>query len=129
MLKRDKVVGEDLNLGIANTTIQAPSGGTLPGTQLSLTSLAIGGAKGYATTATWNPSSVSAAQSTTTTVNVPGAQLGDFALASFSLDLAGCTMSAYISSANTVTVVISNPTTAAIDLASGTVRVLVFHTR
>ncbi len=122
----EKIISEDFNLGIGTTTITNPAGGTLPGTQVSLSTFAITGAK---VTATWDPASVSAAQSVTTTVTVLGASLGDFTKASFSLDLAGCTLDAYVSSANTVTAVISNPTTAAIDLSSGTLNVLVFSVR
>jgi hypothetical protein len=75
--------------------------------------------------ATFNPPSVAAGAETTTTVTVTGAALGDFARASFSLDQAGMVLSAYVSSANTVTVVFRNNTAGAIDLASGTLRVRV----
>lgn len=70
--------------------------------------------------ATYDPPSIAAAGTTTTTVTVTGAALGDYAQASFSLTLAGLMMTAYVSSANTVTVVLFNPTGGAIDLASGT---------
>jgi len=59
------------------------------------------------------------------TVAVTGATLGDFAIASFSLDLAGFTLSAYVSAVDTVTVVFFNSTAATVDLASGTLRVRV----
>ena len=76
-------------------------------------------------TATWNPASVASGAQATTTVTVTGAALGDHAIASFSLDLAGAVLNAYVSAANTVTVVLSNMTAGAIDLASGTLSVRV----
>jgi hypothetical protein len=74
-------------------------------------------------TATWDPASVAAASSTTTTVALTGAALGDIVRCSFSLSLAGLVLSAYVSAVNTVTVVLSNPTGSAVDLGSGTVAV------
>jgi hypothetical protein len=75
--------------------------------------------------ATFNPPSVAAAGTTTTTVTATGAALGDHVEASFSLSLQGMVLSAFVSAADTVTVVFFNPTAAAIDLANGTLRVLV----
>ena len=60
---------------------------------------------------------------------VSRAALGDFVLYSFSLALSGLMLNGYVSAANTVTVVLFNPTGASVDLASGTVKVLVFSTR
>ena len=61
----------------------------------------------------------------TTTVTVTGAVLIDIATASLGRDLQGMQMTAYVSSANTVTVVLYNATGAAVDLISGTLTVLV----
>lgn len=72
--------------------------------------------------ATYDPPSIAAGATATTTVTVTGAALGDFADASFSLTLAGLAMTAYVSATNTVTAVLFNPTAGAIDLASGTIR-------
>lgn len=72
--------------------------------------------------AVYNPPNLLALGTTTTTVSVTGAALGMAAEASFSLDLAGLQITAYVSSANTVTVALFNPTALAIDLASGTLR-------
>jgi len=71
---------------------------------------------------TFNPPSIAAGGTTTTTLTVTGAALGDFVEASFSLDLQGIQMRAYVSAADTVTFVFQNPTAGAIDLASGTLR-------
>jgi hypothetical protein len=59
-------------------------------------------------------------------VTVTGAALGDLAIASFGVDVVDLAVSASVTAANTVTLVITNVTGAAIDLASTTVRVLVF---
>lgn len=76
--------------------------------------------------ATWNPASVADKASTSTTVTVAGAVLGDRCEASFSLSLSGMTLSAYVSAADTVTCVLENLTGGAVDLGSGTVRVFVW---
>jgi hypothetical protein len=73
--------------------------------------------------ATFNPPSIAAAGQTTTTVTCAGAVLGDYATASFSLDQQGITLGAYVSAADTVTVVFRNGTAGPIDLGSGTLRV------
>jgi len=80
---------------------------------------------GLAGSATWDPPSLASGAQQTTTVTVTGAALGDYVECSFSLDLAGTTLRAYVSAANTVTVVHRNDTGGAVDLGSGTLRVRV----
>jgi hypothetical protein len=72
--------------------------------------------------ATFDPASLIDAAGATTTVTVTGAQLGDFAHASFSLDLQGITVTAWVSAANTVSVRFQNESGGTLDLASGTLR-------
>jgi predicted Zn-dependent protease len=74
---------------------------------------------------TYNPANMVADAQVTTTLAVPGAEMGDFVLASFSLDLQGVELTAYISTADVVTAVFHNGTAGDIDLASGTLRVKV----
>lgn len=69
--------------------------------------------------------SVADSAQATTTVTVTGAALGDFVQASMSVSLAGTVLSGFVSAADTVTVVLRNTTGGAVDLASGTLRVLV----
>lgn len=76
--------------------------------------------------ATFDPPSIAGAGQTSTTVTVTGAVLGQYAVASFSLDLQLIQLSAYVSAANTVTCLFKNGTAGAIDLASGTLAVRVF---
>jgi hypothetical protein len=71
---------------------------------------------------TYNPPSLNDGDGATTTVTVTGAALGDFAEASFSNDLQGITMTAWVSVANTVSVRFQNETGGVLDLASGTLR-------
>lgn len=71
---------------------------------------------------TYDPPSLAAGAGVTTTVMVTGAAPGDFARASFSLDLQGITLTAWVSAANTIGVRFLNGTAGAIDLASGTLR-------
>jgi hypothetical protein len=74
---------------------------------------------------TYDPPSLAAGEGITTTVTVPGAAFGDFARVSFSLDLQGITLTAWVSASDTVSVRLQNGTAGAIDLASGTLRVRV----
>jgi len=71
---------------------------------------------------TYDPPSIASAATVTTTITVTGAAMGDYVIPAFSLDLSGLVMSAYVSSANIVTVVFYNPTAGAIDLGSGTLK-------
>ena len=75
----------------------------------------------------YDPPNLIALATTTTTIAVTGAALGMAAEASFSLDLAGLVMAAYVDSANSVTVVLFNPTAGAIDLASGTLKAFAWN--
>lgn len=70
--------------------------------------------------ATYNPPSLNTGTQAQTTVTVTNAALGNFAMASFSLDLQGITLSATVSSANTVTVTFRNDTGGTLDIGSGT---------
>ena len=77
--------------------------------------------------ATYDPPSLAAGGvSAVQNVSVPGAALGDFVdSVSFSRDLEGTRLEAYVSAANTVSFRHSNPSTSTKDIASGTVRVRV----
>jgi len=73
-------------------------------------------------TATFDPPSLTNGTETTTqTMTVTGAALGDQVDASFSLDLQGIDIKCWVSSANTVSYRFRNTTGGTIDLASGTV--------
>jgi len=75
---------------------------------------------------TWNPASIAAGASVTLVMaSFTGVALGDLCFPSFSLDLAGLTLTAYVNAAASVTVVLANNTAGAVDLASGTITVRV----
>lgn len=76
--------------------------------------------------ATWDPPSLVSGSSEIQTVTVSGVTLGMPAIVSFSLDLQGLSLNAYVSAANTVTAVLSNLTGGTLDLSSGTLKVKVF---
>lgn len=80
---------------------------------------------GMTASATWDAGSIADGNEEVKEVTVPGAKLGDFALASLSIDVADLTLAAAVTAANTVTVQLGNWTGGAIDLASATVRVKV----
>ncbi len=65
----------------------------------------------------------------TTTVVVPGAELGDFAFASVGVDQVGAILTAYVSAADTVSVRFQNESGSTLDLASTTLRVFVVPRR
>lgn len=71
---------------------------------------------------TFNPADLATLTTETTTLTVTGAALGDFVLPSFSLDLGGLMLTAYVSAADTVTFVFFNPTAGNVNIGSGTLR-------
>lgn len=71
---------------------------------------------------TYDSPAVAAGAYTSTLVTVTGAVLGDYAYASLSVDAALLQVTAYVSAADTVTVVLYNPTPGTINLASCTLR-------
>jgi hypothetical protein len=124
-------MAEDIEWGTEATSKTHPSGGTLNGYQVSLSTLSLAGSSGTASSQVWDDiTTINAGAALTKTVTVTGAELGDFALASFDLDPQGMMMDARVTAANTVTVVMFNPTAGGLTLATtGTIRVLVFKTR
>jgi hypothetical protein len=69
--------------------------------------------------ATYDPPSLADGAGTTTTVTVPGAALGDFATAAFSLPTAGITITAWVSAQNIVSVRFQNESGGPLDIAGG----------
>lgn len=82
---------------------------------------------GVSGTTTYDPGNLIDGQGVTTTVTVSGAVLGDFVEVSFSQDLQGIALTAWVSAANTVSVRFQNETGAPIDLASGTLKARAHH--
>ena len=80
---------------------------------------------GVTVSQTWDPASILDGNEVVVTATVVPAALGDFALASFTTDVADLELSAQVTGVNTVTVSLSNNTGGTIDLASGTLRVKV----
>jgi len=124
----EKVVQEDLNVGTsAAVTVTNPGGGSLTGTQIGIHSVAVGQ---ISFTETLNPGAITTLSYETEDVTVPGAAVGDFVMVSLSTMVTNAMMiSGHVSAADTVTVVLFNPTTGSINLASGTLSVLVFKSR
>lgn len=77
-------------------------------------------------TFTYNPGSlVDGAGETYLVTGVVGATLGDFVLVSAPYDLVGITVTGYVQANSVVAIRVQNESTATVDLASGTWRVLV----
>tara|TARA_R100000541_G_scaffold52690_1_gene60473 strand:- start:681 stop:3254 length:2574 start_codon:yes stop_codon:yes gene_type:complete len=77
-------------------------------------------------TQVWDPVSIAAGGLTSITVSADKSNVGDGVdIVKFSLPLQGLILTAWVSSVNTVTVQLYNPTASAVDLASGSVTVVV----
>ena len=75
---------------------------------------------------TLDSASVSTVSTATDTVTVPGVALGDMVIGmSIGVSEAGLVRRAYISAANTVTIVTYNPTGSSVDLASTTLQLVI----
>ena len=80
----------------------------------------------WVVTATLDAGSLVDGAGETDTVAVPGVALGDMVLGcSFAVDEAGMSVTAYVSAANTVSIRVQNESTATVDLASTTLRLVV----
>jgi len=75
---------------------------------------------------TWDAGSIGNGNEEAKEVTVTGAALGDLVIASMSLDVADLAITATVTAANTVTAQLMNNTGGSIDLASATLRVMVF---
>lgn len=78
-------------------------------------------------TTTLDPASLADAAGTTSSVTVTGAKLGDFVLAAAGVDLAGITVTAYVSAANTVKIRVQNESGGGVNLASSTWNLMVLR--
>jgi hypothetical protein len=116
------VVRDSKDYGVSGTlfsaTLANATNWLIENSPTSATSIVV---RDHIGSATYDPPSLADGAGVTTTVSVPGANLGDFAFASFSQSLQGVTVTAFVSSANTVSVRFQNETGAAIDLTSGTI--------
>lgn len=127
----ETLMAQDLELGTGTTVKTHPAGGTLNGHQISLSTFSLAGASGTATSASWTPSSLTivTGDQVSTTITVPGALPGDKVLASFTGMTSALMISAHVSSANTVTVIVANMSGSTLTVAAGILSVLVFRTR
>jgi len=80
-------------------------------------------------TVTYDTASLVDAAGATAAVNVPGAEVGDFAFASLGLDAQDILVTAYVAAADVVEVRIQNEGAATVDLASTTIRAFVVPRR
>lgn len=116
---------EDLNIGPRYRVMTSlPGGGSANGHQIALSSFATphGGQSG-----TWDPASVNSGAVVETTVAVVGAAVGDVAIATLSTLPAGCILTAHVSGVDAVRVTLANLSGAPVDVASGTLTILLFE--
>ena len=122
--KYERLVQEDMNVGVNMTWVTAPGRGELRSTQLGIHTVARGQ---VAYESTWAPGTIAASAAVTTTITVPDAAVGDFVRVTH--DKIGATALkpyGHVSAADTVKVVLYNPSGASITPPSGTLSVLVF---
>lgn len=80
----------------------------------------------WVVTATLDSANLIDAAGANDNVAVPGVAIGDMVLGfSFGVDLAGMTVTAYVSAANTVTIRVQNESGGTINLASNTIRLVI----
>jgi|APGre2960657404_1045060.scaffolds.fasta_scaffold04473_5 hypothetical protein len=80
----------------------------------------------WAVKATINADSLTTGTNDTDTITVPGVGLGDIVLGvSLGVDVAGMQVTAYVSAANTVTVVFNNITAGTVNLAETSIKLMV----
>lgn len=79
----------------------------------------------YNATVAWNPGSIDDGNEEAKEITVTGAALGDIALAAINQDTLDLTLTATVTAADTVTVILANNTGGAVDVASGQLRVKV----
>lgn len=76
---------------------------------------------------TWDAGSIADGDEEAKEVTVTGAEIGDYAVASLSIDISDLVLDAQVTAADTVTCILANNTGGAVDLASATVYVRVFR--
>jgi hypothetical protein len=79
------------------------------------------------TLATWDPISLVDGAGETKSITVTGAALGDIVLVAPPYDMQDFVFSGYVQAANTVEIRIQNESTATVNLASGTWKVIVLR--
>lgn len=77
-------------------------------------------------TATWDPASLSAGQTTGTAITVTGAAVGDIVMATFPIGARSMLLSGHVQATDDVRVMLYNGEVTTQDVGSGTLRVLVF---
>jgi hypothetical protein len=123
-----------LGTGASGNTLLLKSDGStfLTGTTTNTVlggNLTVGGAafRVLSNTATWDPPSINAGASTTTTIAVTNSTLGSPCTAGLTtLTTQGLILSANVSAAGALTVVLFNPTASPVDVTSGTLKVNCF---
>ena len=118
----DRIVQEDINVGVGPTSKRNPGGGTLAATQVGIHTFAI---NQEAVSQSWSPGSIANGAITQTTITYSGAEVGDFVLRSIDIDTQGLVFTADVTDTSTVTLTLANLTGAALDIGTGNVKVLV----
>lgn len=114
------LVLENIYAPAATLTLNSPPANVLVARNVNFSNYALNGS------ATFNPASLADGAGETTTITVNGAELGDFAVASFSLTTSGITITAWVSATDTVSVRLQNESGGPLDIDSGTIRARVF---
>jgi hypothetical protein len=143
MIVIERLIGEDLNLGIDDASVTHAGGGTLQGTQISLTTLSRAGPQGSRTDVSIDMGTIAALGHFTQEVAVPSAFVGDVVLVTLrpnpegppvafdvtEWDVPALMLQAYVPSANSIVIHAFNPTSAVITPGTVTLSILIFTVR
>lgn len=122
----EKLVREDINLGVSTALVSLPTGAQGIGAQVNLATFA------RYVTQTWDPGNLAANAAELLTVSVPGAAVGDPVSVTHDKILGSDSahdeilLYARVIAAGSVRVVIKNTGAGAVNIQSGTLRLLVF---
>lgn len=111
----------------SNAQAAADSASGEAASALAAATAAQGSIGGLTGSTTWDPGSILTGASTSTTVTVTGAALGDLCLASLGVAVPAGVVLAAVTNTNEVTVTLANLSVGSVDLASSTVSVRVLQ--
>lgn len=123
----ERICQEDIEAGNGLTSKRNPGGGTLTATQVGLHTFAIGQAE---TVQAWTPGAVANGAVVSTTVAIPGAEVGDMVLAHYdATSTYSLIFSAHVQESGIVRVILGNLTGSSVTVPAGNIHVLVFKHR
>jgi hypothetical protein len=139
MIVVERIISEDLHLGALDVDVTHAGGGTLQGTQISLTTFSRAGPNGFQTQLSFDMAEIAPLGYFTDLLTVPNAMKGDFVLVTFrpnptdpphlGMSPPEVLIQGYVVDTNSVVIYAFNPTTATLPARNITLAILVFGAR